>query len=173
MTMSRIAVACALFVALVFGGKGTSVTGQVPSREDALLAEVRGLRLAIEQLATTGARAQLMSGRLQLQEQRMSTLFTRVAQQRDRILPVERELTEMQQRAADLQRALATVSTPQDKYQLEVEQQVVQRQVAVRTAELRRLQVDEADVANLLATEQAQWAELNRQLEQLEAALRR
>jgi len=173
MSTSRIAVACALFVLLVFGAKGTSVTGQVPSREDALLAEVRGLRLAIEQLATVGARAQLITGRLQLQEQRVNTLFTRVAQQRDRMQPVERELTDMQQRVVDLQRDLETVSVPQEKHQLEIEQQVIQRQVALRTTELRRLQVEEADVANLLATEQANWAELNRQLELLEAALRK
>ena len=44
---------------------------QQPDTTAALLVEVRGLRAALEQLASAGPRVQLMFGRLQLQEQRI------------------------------------------------------------------------------------------------------
>jgi hypothetical protein len=43
----------------------------------ALLAEVRGLRAAMEQMASAAPRVQLAMGRLQLQEQRVSTVVRR------------------------------------------------------------------------------------------------
>jgi hypothetical protein len=51
----------------------------------ALLVEVRGLRAAMERLATAGPRVQLAFGRLQLQEQRITSLTTQLETVRDRI----------------------------------------------------------------------------------------
>jgi hypothetical protein len=56
--------------------------------EDALrglVVEMRGLRGAIERLATTGSRAQLTLGRLQMTEQRIASLTTQLETVRDRI----------------------------------------------------------------------------------------
>src|SRR3954464_5619884 len=43
-----------------------------------LLIEVRGLRVAMEQMAAAGPRVQLALGRVQLQEQRINTLIRRL-----------------------------------------------------------------------------------------------
>ena len=48
--------------------------GQSSDTLAALLVEVRGLRAAMEQMASAGPRVQLAMGRLQLQEQRVNTL---------------------------------------------------------------------------------------------------
>jgi len=50
-----------------------------------LLAEVHGLRLAMERLAMNGPRAQLAFGRLQIQEQRISNLTSQLETLKDRI----------------------------------------------------------------------------------------
>jgi hypothetical protein len=173
MSMSRVFFACALVVVVVFGANRAAVTAETQPREDALLVEVRGLRLAIEQLAVVGARAQVITSRLQLQEQRVNSLISRLAQQRDRIPPVEREMTNLQQRTGELRRDVQMAATPDIKASLEHQFKSAQQDLGQQTAALRRLQGEEADVMNLLATEQARWEELNRQLDQLDATLRR
>src|SRR5437762_13620444 len=72
---------------------------QGPKQEEvlpALLVEVRGLRAAIEQLASAGPRVQLALGRVQLQEQRVNALMRRIedsqigrASCRERVLVTE------------------------------------------------------------------------------------
>ena len=63
---------------------------QSPDVLGALLVEVRGLRVAMEQMASAGPRVQLATARLQLQEQRVNALLRRKAA--------------MTRRGADLQR---------------------------------------------------------------------
>src|SRR3954464_2680114 len=48
----------------------------------ALLVEVRGLRAAMEQMASAGPRVQLALGRVQLQEQRINNLIRRLDEMR-------------------------------------------------------------------------------------------
>jgi chromosome segregation ATPase len=170
---ARIAVALGLAAAVSVGATQSRVTSAQQPREDALLTEIRGLRLAIEQLASVGARAQVMTSRLQLQEQRINTFLARLTQQRDRIPPVERQVTDLQRRLAGLQTSLDAGSSPPLKNELEDMLKVTQNELASQAAELRRLQGEEAELASVISTEQARWSELNRQLEQLDATLRR
>ena len=62
-----------------------------------LLVEVRGLRAAIEQMASAGPRVQLALGRLQLQEQRLNTLIVKLDGIRDRLAANQRQATQRQQ----------------------------------------------------------------------------
>ena len=64
-------------------------TRQDPDVLGALLVEVRGLRGAIEQMSSASARVQLAMGRLQLNEQRITTYMRRIDEIRDRRLPTE------------------------------------------------------------------------------------
>ena len=173
MNVRRIAVALSVVALLISGMLQFRAAAQERPREDALLVEVRGLRAAIEHLASVGARVQLTTSRLQMQEQRVNLLISRLAGQRDRVPPVERELAALQERVAGTQREIDGATDPKHRRQMEYELKHVQGLVAQHTAELRRLQTEEAEVANLLATEQARWADVNRQLEQLDAALRK
>ena len=72
-------VGAAVLVTLILAAGAFAVRGsaqsQQPSGQDvlaALLQEVKGLRAAMEQMATSNAHAQLLVGRLQLQESRMN-----------------------------------------------------------------------------------------------------
>src|SRR5215471_4678950 len=67
---------------------------QQPSGSDilpALLQEVRGLRAAMEQMATSSAHAQLLVGRLQLQEGRMTSMIHRLDTVRDEKVKAQRD----------------------------------------------------------------------------------
>ena len=55
-----------------------------------LLQEVHALRLAIERSTVAGTRAQLLLGRLQMQEARMATLGHQVQEARSKLLEIQR-----------------------------------------------------------------------------------
>src|SRR3974390_1316173 len=74
-----------VFACGAFTARG-SAQPQQPASTDvlpALLQEVKGLRAAMEQLATSNAHAQLLVGRLQLQENRMNSMIRRLDTVRD------------------------------------------------------------------------------------------
>src|SRR6187200_1790790 len=61
-----------------------------------LLTEVKGLRAALEQMASAGPRIQLFASRLQLQETRINNLLRRLDTVRDRIAEAQREMARLQ-----------------------------------------------------------------------------
>ena len=74
---------------------GLSAHAQEPPRPDvlnALLVEVRGLRIAIEQMSSASARVQLVMGRLQIQEQCVNRFLDRLNGMRESVAGSEREL---------------------------------------------------------------------------------
>ena len=101
-TTSRTLVFAFVVVAFASGGSLAGRTQQpapAPEVLTALLTEVRGLREAMEQLASAGPRLQLTLGRLQLQEQRITTLVRRLddvraglAQSRKEFVPLDRHV---------------------------------------------------------------------------------
>ncbi len=147
-----------------------------------LLAEVRGLRVAIEQMTSAGARVQLALGRLQLQEQRLNAANGRLAEIRNQLAGAQRRTAEMQEQAANLESMLTGQSempkpegqstAEQIRRQMTVEMQMVQRQVIAANAEVQRLTTQENTLAGEVSSEEARWADLNRQLEDLERSLR-
>jgi len=98
----------ALGAALVVGGLAAAQaqTPGTPGGRDImpeLLAEVRGLRAAIELMTASSSRVQLALGRLQLQEQRLSSANGRLAEVRSQLGTAQRGAVEMQERAASLE----------------------------------------------------------------------
>ena len=94
-----------LFVVLIGAMAFSGVArGQEP-RQDvlaALLTEVRGLRGAIEQMASSSARVQLAMGRLQIQEQRVNTLSRQLTDVRASLSAAERQQNQLEAQLADL-----------------------------------------------------------------------
>lgn len=169
----RLAVGIALlgFIAMVRGP--LSAQGAAPASQDvlpALLVEVRGLRAAIEQMASAGARVQLAMGRLQLQEQRINTSIRRLDEIRAAIPGAEA--------VADLKRgeirgweAQFRLEPPDDRDRAEEMLKQARGVAAARAADVLRLQAEEASLVQLIATEQARWTEINERMEELERAL--
>ena len=151
-------------------------SGQAPPSQDvlgSLLTEVRGLRQAIEQMASSGARVQLALGRLQLQEQRVNAMLRRQEALRDQILAAAKEDEEMRQNLARWEQIARTTGDPETKRSAEAEVPTLKKEAARTAAELQRLQNDESMLAAQISTEQGRWAEINRALEDLERALTR
>ncbi len=86
------------------------VAGQQQTGEQAMLTEVRALRVAIERLATSGARAQVLLGRVQLQEARMGEIGRRLQTVRDRLVAEERAAEDAMAQAKRLEDELKQVA---------------------------------------------------------------
>src|SRR5688572_31388255 len=90
----------AVFVlaACVFAGRISVHAQPAKTSEDvlpALLAEVKGLRAAMEQMAGAGPRVQLFVGRLQLQEGRIAGMIRRLDTVRDSLVTARKEMEGM------------------------------------------------------------------------------
>src|SRR6185369_17626856 len=95
--MSGVTVAA---VVLMSAGRAGAQTAAPAASGDpaiqALLAEVRALRVAMEQMASAGPRIQLFTARLQLQENRVNNMIRRLDTVRDSLASAQRELSHMQ-----------------------------------------------------------------------------
>ena len=73
------------------------------SAQDALLTEIRGLRQDINRVMTTNVRAQLLVGRLQLQEQRVFTVGRQLLEVQNLLATVRSELAQDEARVKRLE----------------------------------------------------------------------
>jgi chromosome segregation ATPase len=140
----------------------------------ALLTEVRGLRAAMEQMASAGPRVQLALGRLQLQEQRINTLVRRLETVRDNLATAQGQAAQHQGQLAQFESVLKSNAAPREERE-QVEHMLVmfKANMTNASAEVQRLTAEETTVAGEIATEQARWTEFNQRLEELERALGR
>jgi chromosome segregation ATPase len=142
----------------------------------ALLTEVRGLRAAMEQMASAGPRVQLALGRLQLQEQRVNTIMRRLETVRGSLLENQRAYDQAQERLTQIEDLASRLpSNPQPGHPTAAELTFEQMQVKAMTgraaADVQRLTAEESALSADLAAEQGRWTDLNQRMEDLERAL--
>lgn len=135
-----------------------------------LLAEVRGLRAAIEQMASSGPRVQLALGRLQLQEQRVNTLIRRLDEIRTSLLTAQTQNEASQQQLKMFEGALQS-SDAEERQGAEQMLAPLTAAAARAVQDIQRLQMEEASTSQMLAAEQARWSDINRTVEELERSL--
>lgn len=175
----RILVGCGAIAGITAAGAG--VAGQAPAPAPAspthgvlteLMTEVRGLRAAMEQAAVSGPRVQLALGRLQMQEQRIEATLRRLESVRTRLQMAERQHEESREQLKMMEEAARTGPVG-DASPADVEQMLfhLKRNITRAASDVRRLQVEEADLAGSLAAEQARWTDINQRLEGLEGSL--
>ena len=140
----------------------------------ALLTEVKGLRAAMEQMASASARSQLLVGRLQLQEGRITSMTRRLDTVRDALAAARRELDEGQHTLTVMQspdtgkdEGLAGLIKKLGVMKIED----VQRDVAARQETVNRLAAEEQQLLQQITVEQARWVEINQRLDDLERTL--
>ena len=174
--MRRTLVLVSVALLLLVGAFGTSMIArqdrQDPDVLAALLVEVRGLRAAMEQLGAAGPRVQLALGRLQLNEQRITTYLRRLAEVRDRLPDAELNVRNCQKQVAEHAEAIRDAGLPAPRWATE-ELKKRQADLADANATLLRLRTEETKLSQEIATEQDRWSEINRQLEDLDRALTR
>ena len=148
----------------------------------ALLAEVRGLRAAMEQMTSAGGRIQLALGRLQLQEQRLTAANARLLDVRNELTSAQRRYAEVQEQITGFEATLSGrdaempkgpgPSPEQMRHMVALQLRDSQRELATIGNDVNRLAAHEAAAANDVASEQSRWADLNGRLDELERALR-
>ncbi len=149
-----------------------------PTKSDdvlpALLAEVKGLRAAMEQMASAGPRIQLFVSRLQLQETRMNNMIRRLETVRENVIAAQRALENEQEGVRNFESAIASGTvTGQHREELVQVLPGRKRQVAEHRATVARLTAEESQISADLATEQGRWTDINQRLDELERALSR
>src|SRR5947207_15875479 len=113
----RLAIPVLVAALLCAGGVGRLVAFSPPPPQPpaaaaadvlpALLVEVRGLRAAMEQMASAGPRIQLSVARLQLQEGRINTMLRRLEGVHDSLSTAQRELAALIDRQASIDARMA------------------------------------------------------------------
>ena len=160
----------ACFAVFVVGG----VSGQSqrsPATLDDLLSEIRGLRADVNQGSQRSIQADLLIGRLQIQEQRITLLSRQLYETRQRLAVMDKQsapaLIELNH-AEEVSR-----SNPPSPEGSERHLDHLRAQIAQDAGERYQLRRQETDFANALAAEQNRWTEFNSRLDDLERALSR
>jgi hypothetical protein len=168
----RTAVVSAVLAALVLGAWLSPVRAQAPRTDDvlpALLTEVRGLRAAMEQMASGSTQAQLLVGRLQLQEGRVTGMIRRLDTVRDNLVTAQTQYSQVQGALRMLGKQDDADRVPQeDKDSLLAG---LTAQVAAAKANVDRLTAEEAQLTADIAGEQQRWLAINQRLDDLERTL--
>lgn len=143
----------------------------------ALLEEVRGLRAAMEQMASAGPRIQLFTSRLQLQETRINNMVRRLDTVRDTLANAQKDYARTQGQQQQFEAAMAAnraSNTPEAREELkQVEFMLgeVKREAAMAKGTLERLTGEEAQLLQDINVEQGRWTDINARLDELERAL--
>jgi chromosome segregation ATPase len=169
--------AISLGILAVAGGALTvalAAQGSRPQNDDVLaqlLVEVRGLRAAMEQMASAGPRVQLALGRVQLQEQRIVNQVRRLDEVRANLVAAQNEAKGFEGRVREIE---ATIRDHLNSHERQEAEQVlpnIKAELALKLANVQRLTTEEAMLAQDINTEQARWTDFNRLLEELERTL--
>jgi chromosome segregation ATPase len=179
MRLATWALCGAAFLSVSFGASmaAQGTRAQDPDVLGALLTEVRGLRQAMEQMASAGPRVQLALGRLQLQEQRVNTMLRRLETVREQLGGAERALAQHQTQVAGVEGGLKSPELQAHPDREAIVRQMTQelkelhRGGILATTEVQRFQTEVATLEQQIATEQGRWSEINRAREDLERAL--
>ncbi len=165
------AIGILMAIAIVVGWRQTpAAQGQNADVLGALLVEVRGLRAALEQMASAGPRIQLATARLQLQEQRINSLVRRLDDVRGNLRSRQDEVVQLTRRYQQFESAAADAP---NRDEMEAELKAVRAAIGQTQADIQRLQGDEAEITQQIAIEQGRWTEINQRLEELDRALTR
>lgn len=151
-----------------------TVHAQQPSNTDvlaALLTEVRGLRAAMEQMASANARAQLLVGRLQLQETRMSGMIRRLDTVRDSLASARGNYEHLAASLSQFDEGKEPGGVPPAEKDDML--RGLRAAAAAAKANVERLAAEENQLTADLTGEQSRWVDINQRLDELEKTLKR
>jgi hypothetical protein len=147
---------------------------QGPDAMKELLVEVRGLRAAMEQLASAGPRVQLMFGRLQLQEQRINEQLRKADVVRAQLTKAQEEEARQRSQITRFEEALQRGNLPaEERKDLEESLPGMRKHLAKLVLEVQKFQVEDANLASAISVEQNRWTDINRALDELDRTLSR
>lgn len=170
--MRKMSQAVALVAILVLAAAGGVTARQqaAPSRAatlDDLLAELRALRSELRDSSTTGLRAQLLLARLQLQEQRVNSVWRQLSEVEDKL-----QATQGEGGAPEHVLKLMGVEPGKDPPpHLAPVIEMFKTQMAAAEKSNTELKARQAELMQLMTDEQSRWTALNAEIEAFERAL--
>lgn len=163
----------AVAAALLLPGTASAQTAAPDTREplEALLSEVRLLRQAIERQSSVSARAQLLIGRLALQDQRVARSQS-TAEALDReVAGAASHLAQVHSELAETQRAADEATDEARRTQLEEVVRALKRRQADASTAASELQTRQAHARQALDAERARYEELESLFSRLDQEL--
>ena len=161
----------ALILGLVVAPQTPATTPDSALSSQAIVQELRALREAVEQVLATNVRVQLLMGRLQLQEARIQALVRQSAEIDSHIAGMAAERTALEQQRRMMENVPNSTADPEER-------DFARQQLAALTERLKQMEnrhasllADQANVQQLVATEQNRWGDFNLRLEELERLL--
>jgi septal ring factor EnvC (AmiA/AmiB activator) len=171
--MSKIAVGICVAVGAAWFS-GAWVSGQERSDVlEALLDEVRQLRVAIETAAATNGRLQVTVQRASIQEERLWRISREVEALRTEIANASEERMSATADVKRLEEELVNVADHEKRRELEQALKDRERNVQRQQRYEKRLQDQESTLSQTLQIEEARWGELNQKLDELERLMNR
>jgi|SRR5215471_11516279 len=161
-----------VLIATGIGAARLPVSAQAARSDDvlpALLVEIKGLRAAMEQMASGGTQAQILVGRLQVQESRLTTMIDRLETVHDSLESARQEYETARDTLQQVEKAGTAVAFSHDNPYDNVPD--MKREVATTKARVDRLVAEELQLSSDVAVEQQRWTAINQRLEELERAL--
>jgi hypothetical protein len=175
---NRAAIASAVIAVSLCAAGGAGLWAAQPSDRptiDAsmsqLVSEMRELREAVERSSLVTAQAQLLLGRVQLQEARLATLGRQAQDAREQLAQAERAQGDLEYEFKRFS-AVESAQRPgeeQEQYKERLDQ--LKQQVRQAQVHAQRLRNAEAAASSALAEEQSRWVDFNGRLEALERTL--
>jgi chromosome segregation ATPase len=140
-----------------------------PSTMEALLAEVRGLRAEVNQVAGTSIRTQLLVARLQLQEQRIAAIAKQLTDVQTQRTAIENGNAQMQARVKRLDEMDRSSSIgPEERKRLAAEAEAMKVPLSDMRRRMLQLTEQESFLSGQLSSEQSRWTDFNDRLDQIE-----
>lgn len=139
----------------------------------ALTAEFRALRTELAEAARASLRLQLLTARIQAQEQRIIYLDRQRAEAATRRSNAEQGRNAFATQIKQFTSGEMAKLPVEDRRQFEFMVTAQKEQLALQDRLVQQAQIEENDASSALAQEQGRWADLNNRLEELEKTLSR
>ena len=138
---------------------------------DAVVKEIRLLRQALEKHSSMAARAQLLIGRLTLQDQRTARARQSVERLEGELTIAERERNQLQAGAREMARSLEQVTNDERRQQLEVESRMIRARLVDCQSNVSSTEARLAQARQALDAETGRYDELEAWLRDLDRQL--
>jgi chromosome segregation ATPase len=162
---------CGLLIAGAVAVSGQSQ--RQPATLDDLVMEIRGLRADLKASAAATTRTQMLTARLQLQEQRIAVLANQRSDIMARLAVETRLRADAQghvQRFEEMKNRNESVGIP--RAELESQEQMFKGNFTQHRDAEQQLRGQESDLSAQIAAEQNRWQDFNNRLDELERSLK-
>jgi hypothetical protein len=164
LVLTGLALAIAGGATVVFGqGRGEPAEGSMA----ALTAEVRALRLAVQQLAQTQSQTQALGVYLSVQQSRVLQVSSQLDAARRELDSLSIQATEMGSKLAELEEELPRISEPAQRNAMQDGIRGLRREHGTLSAREQQARNRELELSQSLQTEESRWSSLISRLEAL------